>query len=318
VNVRTFWVNQGQTFAEERRARVLWAPKLSRPRAGGVAGTTRAHWERLMEASPGDIVFHYAGRAVRAWSSVLEPAFDGPPPFEDPTTRWSADGRVLRVQIEDLDRPIELDDIPHGLRTEQDSTAWPFSKRGAVKQVYLSEVWAGVAEWLLAEVGLRTDAAQLAHWPEERAVSTSIDYRGDRQVVSRVRGEQAQLRRHLFGDELIASCALCGRELPVALLVAAHVKRRADTSHAERGRTDIVMPACLVACDSLFELGYVIVARGGQIETGPRRLPMTEDLARTIESIVGRTCSAWDPSTERYFEHHRRFQKSQARRFGLD
>lgn len=316
--MRAFWVNQGQTFEEERRARVLWAPKLSRPRAGQGAGSPRGHWDRVLEASPGDVVFHYSRGAVRAWSTVLAPAFDGPPPFEDPSTRWSADGRVLRVDMQELDQPIELDSIPLELRTERDNTGWPFSRRGLVKQVYLSEVAGALADWLLTEVGLRVDAAQLPAWPEDRAADAQIEYRGDRQVVMNVRGEQTLLRKHLFGDQLLATCALCGRDLPVAMLVTAHVKRRADTSRAERARTDTVMPACLIGCDSLFELGYVVVTSGGAVERGPRRTPMTADLSLSVDALVGRTCSAWDESTERYFAHHRRFQAARARRYGLD
>lgn len=316
--MRAFWVNQGQTFEEERRARVLWAPKLSRPRAGQRAGSPRRHWDRMLEASPGDVVFHYSRGAVRAWSAVLAPAFDGPPPFEDPSTRWSADGRVLRVDMQELDRPIELDSIPLELRTERDNTGWPFSRRGMVKQVYLSEVAGALADWLLTEVGLRVDAAQLPAWPEDGAADAQIEYSGDRQVVMNVRGEQALLRKHLFGDQLLATCALCGRELPVAMLVTAHIKRRADTSRAERARTDTVMPACLIGCDSLFELGYVVVTSGGAVERGPRRTPMTADLSLSIDALIGRTCSVWDGSTERYFAHHRRFQEARARRYGLD
>ncbi|WP_123704444.1 hypothetical protein [Curtobacterium sp. PhB130] len=272
----------------------------------------------MLEASTGDIVFHYSRGAVRAWSNVLAPAFDGPPPFEDPTTRWSAVGRVIRVEMQELDGPIELDSIPLELRTERDNTGWPFSRRGAVKQVYLSEVAGPLADWLLTEVGLRVDVAQLSSWPDDQMADAQIEYRGDRRVVVNARGEQSLLRKHLFGDELLATCALCGRDLPVAMLVTAHIKRRADTSRAERGRTDTVMPACLIGCDSLFELGYVIVARGGTVERGPRRTPMTDDLSRAVEAVIGRTCSAWDEATEHYFAHHRRFQKARARSYRLD
>ena len=315
--MRIFWVNQGQTFGEELRARVLWAPKLSRPRAGVEAGTPRGHWERMLDASAGDLVFHYSRGAVRAWSTVLAPAFDGPPPFEDPATRWSADGRVLRVEMQELDQPIELNGIPLELRTERDNTAWPFSTRGAVKQVYLSEVAGALSEWLLAEVGLRVDAAQLPAWPDDGTANAEIDYRGDRRVVINVRGEQTLLRKHLFGDDLLATCSLCGRDLPVAMLVTAHIKRRADTSRAERGRTDTVMPACLIGCDSLFELGYVVVNPGGVVARGPRRTPMTEDLTLAIDALLGRTCYVWNKATEQYFSHHRRFQKAKAQRYGL-
>lgn|GEM_PF-1459737 len=315
--MRIFWVNQGQTFDEERRARVLWAPKRSRRGPGQAAGTSRAHWDRLLEATAGDVVFHYSRGAVRAWSTVLAPAFEGPPPFEDPARRWSADGRVLRVEIQELDRPIALDEIPLELRTETDTTAWPFSRRGAVKQVYLTEIGGVLSTWLLTQAGLRADAAQLQAWPDDDDAVEHFTYRGDRQVVVNARGEQSALRRYLFGDALFATCALCGRDLPVAMLVTAHIKRRADTSRSERARRDTVMPACLIGCDSLFELGYVVVAKGGLIERGPRRAPMTEDLTLAVNALVGRTCGAWDEFTERYFAHHRRFQRAINRRYGL-
>ncbi len=316
--MRTFWVNQGLTFDEERRAGVLWAPKLSRPRAGKSDGTPRAHWDRLREAQAGDVVIHYSRGAIRGWSRVAAAAFDGPPPFDESSSRWPSDGRLLRTDMEEVDIPIELDAIPLELRTARDETSWPFSKKGAVKQVYFSEVAGALAQWLLTEVGLRVDVAQLPSWPEDSDLPSSIDYRGDRQVIANSRGEQTRLRRHLFGDETLATCALCGRDLPVAMLVTAHIKRRASTSAAERSRMDLVMSACRLGCDSLFELGYVVVARDGTIRRGPRRIPTTEDLEFAAAALLGRTCNAWNAATERYFAHHRHWQKQEARRYQLD
>ncbi|RPE75705.1 hypothetical protein EDF28_3650 [Curtobacterium sp. PhB137] len=316
--MRIFWVNQGQTFGEELKASMLWAPKRSRPRTGQSTGTARAHWDRLLDADEGDVVIHYSRKAIRGWSTVVRPAFDGPPPFDHSSTPWSVDGRLLQVSIRELELPIVLTDIPHELRTERDVTSWPFSRDGAVKQVYLSEVTGSLANWLLDEVGLRVDAAQLTSWPELDEAGTTVDYRGDRQVVVQVRGEQTRLRRYLFGADVVAPCALCGRDLPVAMLVTAHIKRRAETTNAERHRTDTVMAACRLGCDSMFELGYVVVGRSGVIERGPRRTPMSADLGLAVEAIVGRTCAAWSETTERYFAHHRRWQKAESRRYGLD
>lgn len=315
--MRVFWVNQGQTFDQERRARVLWAPKRSRPSEDGRPGRPRSHWERMLEAQPGDLVLHYSGGEVRAWSSVLEPAYDGAPPFEDPTTRWSSDGRVLRVDIEVLDVPVARDEIPFDLRTSEDSTRWPFRTDGALKQSYLHEIDGALAEWLLDRLGLSNEVAQNRSWPRDRDARPELTYSGDRPVVSYQRGEQSSLRRALFGRRLVDACALCGRELPVAMLIAAHIKRRADTSNAERRRTDNVMPACVLGCDDLFELGYVTVSKAGIIEAGPRRRPMTSALEGVIDGLLGRTCSFWDESRERYFAHHREFQRGETERYGL-
>lgn len=315
--MRLFWVNQGQTFEQERRAGMLWAPKVSRPRPGQAVGTGRAHWDRLLDAGPGDLVVHYARKAVRGWSTVVARATDGPPPFDPDARPWSEDGRLLRVELQTVEPPIQLAEIPLDLRLEQDRPSWPFSRRGDVKQIYLSEVDGGLADWLLGELGVRIDIAQVPSWPADAVEDGELEYTGDRQVLVTARSEQTRLRRHLFGEELVATCALCGRDLPVAMLVAAHIKRRADTTVDERRRADIVMPACSLGCDILFELGYVIVARGGLIERGPRRAPSSEDLDFAMRALTGRTCIAWSAETERYFAYHRKWQALAARRYGL-
>lgn len=315
--MRLFWVNQGQTFEQERRAGALWAPKLSRPRRGQVGGTARAHWDRMLDAEPGDLVVHYARKAVRGWSTVVARATDAPPPFDLDDRPWSEDGRLLRVELQTVEPPIQLSEIPLDLRLEQDRTSWPFSRRGDVKQVYLSEIDGGLADWLLGELGVRNDVAQVPSWPGAPAGTGDLEYTADRQVLVTARSEQSRLRRRLFGDELVGTCALCGRDLPVAMLVAAHIKRRADTTDVERRRLDIVMPACSLGCDVLFELGYVIVAKDGIIARGPRRMPNSEDLELAMRGLIGRTCAAWSAETERYFAYHRKWQAAAARRYGL-
>lgn len=61
-------------------------------------------------------------------------------------------------------------------------------------------------------------------------------------------------------------CGLCGNSLPSDLLTAAHIKPRSACSAAERVDAPwIVMPACLIGCDALFELGYLGVGDLGAL-----------------------------------------------------
>ena len=61
---------------------------------------------------------------------------------------------------------------------------------------------------------------------------------------------------------------------------------------------------CLAGCDALYEKGYVTVALGGTIQRG--RLDVTSpDLETAIGSLIGRTCSSWTTTSERYFQWHR-------------
>ena len=129
----------------------------------------------------------------------------------------------------------------------------------------------------------------------------------DKSTQTQSRTEQAFLRANLFGGASIGSCALCGRELPVALLVAAHIKQRARCSEEERLDADnVVIPLCLFGCDALFERGYVCI-RDGLIEVTPStKLP--DDLGIVLQKLDGKTCSAWTDSNAVYFEWHRRFR----------
>lgn len=47
-----WWVNQGRTFADERRGGYLWAPKRA------PNGQTKNFWSRMTEVEVGDLVFH--------------------------------------------------------------------------------------------------------------------------------------------------------------------------------------------------------------------------------------------------------------------
>ena len=118
-----------------------------------------------------------------------------------------------------------------------------------------------------------------------------------------VRTEQGFLRRHLFGADGAGTCALCGNEYPTSLLIAAHVKRRADCTDAERrDYVNNVVPMCVFGCDALFERGLLVV-EDGIIRKGSR-VPLTEAAREYVSRLVGRSCEIWSPANARYFEWH--------------
>jgi len=94
-------------------------------------------------------------------------------------------------------------------------------------------------------------------------------------------------------------CGLCGVARPERLIVAAHIKRRADCTESERrDLRSVAMPACTLGCDALFENGYLAVADGG-------RILVYESAGMTLTSYHGEVASAWSPSREPYFRWHR-------------
>ena len=127
----------------------------------------------------------------------------------------------------------------------------------------------------------------------------------DRPRDTAERGEQARLRRVVFGAAERARCAICGDEYPVAFLRAAHIKRRSACSDEERrDLSNVAMPACLFGCDSLFELGYVAVNPDGVIAVSPASLD-DPALGPRLDSLAGRRCETATAGRRGYYEWHR-------------
>lgn len=121
----------------------------------------------------------------------------------------------------------------------------------------------------------------------------------EQETLTKRRREQSALRATLgLQPNSRGTCGLCGRELPAALLAAAHIKPRSECSRRER--TDapwVVMPACRLGCDSLFELGYLAVDHLGAILVSTD-CPISFDTSDVAP--------AWREERERYFAWHRR------------
>ncbi len=123
----------------------------------------------------------------------------------------------------------------------------------------------------------------------------------DEERSALVRREQGILRRLLFGSDSVGHCGICGREYPVSLLVAAHVKPRAQCSDLERRDTaNNLIPLCLLGCDPLFEQGFISVDKGCVV-FGPNEIK-TKDLEEQVGVLVGSQCRYWSRESKKYFD----------------
>lgn len=124
------------------------------------------------------------------------------------------------------------------------------------------------------------------------------------------RKEQAFLRNFLFGSQNSYVCGICGKRLPVNMLITSHIKKRSECSAEERrDYKNIVMPMCKLGCDDLYEKGYVYV-QDGKIKVNPYKWS-TEDLKAELNKLDGRECKYYTEQTKPYFEAHRK-------RFGIE
>jgi MoxR-like ATPase len=139
-----WWVNQGISLNTEMEAGVVSAPLQNK------AGHDLQHWKNIELMRKGDVVLHYANTALRAISTVTHKPARG-------TRSWSegTEGRFTKLKYFPLAEPIQIDDLPSKYRIPD---AGPFTRQGAVKQVYLEPVSVGFSDWLREEYKDR--------WPE--------------------------------------------------------------------------------------------------------------------------------------------------------
>jgi hypothetical protein len=140
---------------------------------------------------------------------------------------------------------------------------------------------------------------------DEQAAVAAFDGELERTARRAQRGEQAALKRALTPAG-IGRCALCGRSLPAAFLIAAHIKKRAQFSDDEkRDLANIAMLACTLGCDAVYEHGYVTVAPGGALQVSPLAAGIPEVAGYIQERLAGRTVSWWTPARDPYYQWHR-------------
>ena len=122
-----WWVNQGQTYDQERSGGYVWAPQKTEK--GAVLG----HWLNVSKLTVGDQVLHYANGAIRAISEVVKKGYAAAKPDglgED----WLQEGYRADVEYHDLEDPIRLNEIAERRRIDEGGA---FNRNGGVNQGYM-------------------------------------------------------------------------------------------------------------------------------------------------------------------------------------
>lgn len=126
---RVWWVNQGLSYRPERDGWYVWAPQRTK------AGSSVAHHSNVGLLREGNVIVHYANKAVRAVSHVASHPEEALRPAGLPGEPWSEKGRYCITEYFELDEPILLTDIEG-----RDGKVGPFDTNGSVKQGYLFDV----------------------------------------------------------------------------------------------------------------------------------------------------------------------------------
>jgi hypothetical protein len=290
-----WWASQSQTYSAIEEG-TLWTCLMR-------DGTALASRTLIKELRVGDLVFNYARGSVRAlsrvvveWVPALRPSShagkDG-----DPDVGWL-------VRTEPIVTGLSLD--WHELRELIGvGSPGPLDKDGIPQQRYISVISDEEGRRLLDRLAIAVDV------PGERPIERlSIEELWDLGETDAVtiglrRREQARLRAYLLGRRAAAGCDICGRELPAALLVAAHIVPRAVSDNEHRKDfASIAMLACSLGCDDLFERGYLFVDDAGVVRGG--RAAETSSLASAVDQLTSSVCTAHNERTAAAFAAHAR------------
>ncbi|GEM_PF-1216780 len=118
------------------------------------------------------------------------------------------------------------------------------------------------------------------------------------------RAEQTFLRLYLLKKQMVGQCVICGSTLPEKLLVAAHIKKRAECSTEEKLDFDAIAGLmCKLGCNDLFEQGYIYVSEG-KILKNPNAIS-TLYLEKVLSRLEGLSVANWEQS-KMYYAWHRK------------
>jgi MoxR-like ATPase/predicted RNA-binding protein with PUA-like domain len=130
-DVDFYWVNQ--THQEELTGEYLRSQDQK--------------WQRdITVLEPGDVLFHYSDKALRACSTVADQ------PYQKEYDRETHD--FVDLTTEWFDEPLPLEDIREGLQDparKQGQNRYPLNENGAVIQAYLCYLTPEAGQYLLAE-----------------------------------------------------------------------------------------------------------------------------------------------------------------------
>lgn len=164
--MRYWWVNQNRTYRQEVRGGYLWSPKLRQN------GSTNPFYEFMREVAPGDLVFSFADRRIRALGMAISFAYEAPQPpeFGSAGRNWDRIGWRVDVHFEELQHVVRPVDWIDNLRHLLPPRYAPLDQHGRGSQsVYLTELPAPFALALADLVGTEAGALARGELVAERA-----------------------------------------------------------------------------------------------------------------------------------------------------
>ena len=144
-----FFVNQKNTYKQERAGSYLWSPKFNKN------GTNNSSYKLMKEVKKGDFIIHNAGGKITAISRVQEDckSENKPNSLNDEENRWENDGWKVNTEYYDLTSPLPISDLKDWTKDHPQEGGAFIAKEGKSlgnpKQGYLFKLTDEQADYIL-------------------------------------------------------------------------------------------------------------------------------------------------------------------------
>lgn len=316
-----WWVNQNQTFLQEVRGGYLWSPK----RKSG--GQYNQYYEYMRAVIPGDAIFSFCDKKIKAIGIATSYAYSFPRPTEfahmgkiwDTKAGWKVDVQFFSLHNEII--PAAHIKILRSLLPDIHS---PLQENGRGKQgVYLTRLSMEFAEVLIGLIGqeaqniilqqvvyatnvstiIGEDRKGINEWEEavqgQISADTSIAQTEKDALVKSRRG-QGVYRQNLMRIENF--CRITKVDNPIHL-IGSHIKPWRESNNNERldGENGLLLTPSI---DHLFDRGFISFKDNGILLIAPVADKISLNrlgLETTSETNVGNFTSG----QQGYLEYHR-------------
>ena len=259
------------------------------------------HWLTMTSVQPGDIIFSYVDKAIKAIGIAKGAARESPRPKQfgqTVDTDWAGQGWKVDTEYKILDSPIPLTAFIADLRPLLPDRYSPLQKNNdAGNDGYLFAIPPRAGRLILDRAGI--DGADQSAELSSALQQTVPD------ATQRAALVQSRIGQGRYRDDVLRiwrnRCAVLGLAVP-RLLKASHIKPWRDSNNGER--VDPYNGLALSPCyDALFDCGFISFQDDGAMIFSARLAP--EDYAtlgiKTDVRIVGLT-----QGHTAYLAHHRR------------
>ena len=305
-----FWVNQKQTYKQERDGGYLWAPKRNSD------GNQHWGWKTMEKVNPGDIIFNNVNGALRSYCIATSAAYDFTKPAEL-EQEWEQLGWKINARYVDLPEPIVISDHLESIGDIFPKKYSPYSvQHKKANQSYLAELslelgtaiarlggitqsWTTISEPVstVTQTASPEEKIYVHQAPESKEF---IPTATEKEMLVKQRLTQGRFRRDLM-ERYKERCAVTGLDVP-SLLVASHIKPWSESTAKEQN--DVDNGFLLVAhLDKLFDQHLISFDFQGKIIISNKITHRQRSLLGLSNSMCIENLTA---GNQRYLNYHRK------------